>query len=286
MSTSMYYNYSGKMIGDVGDNFVGKKAEQMGEILTFENARNTAGHSVSFIAFVNTFSQNFTSNWNTQEALGRMDDIATFKNTTRAISVAWEIPSEDSQTALENLNRCNALIAMLYPEYTDKGTNDRGSYIMSKPPLVRLQYSNLIQTPKGGGLLGYITSLNWTPVLEMGSFHHGGDIYPKVISISVEFTVLHEATDTKKSAGPTGFFGSDTNNGLRHTNRYKDGSAGRQGGGWPFGGISSPNGRQPYVSPAEKRAQEAADRTASENNGSGDENDDPIDGDFDMEGLD
>ena len=274
------------MIGDVGDNFVGKKAEDMGEVLTFQNARNTTGHTVSFIAFVNTFSQNFNSNWNTQEALGRMDDIATFKNTTRSISVAWEIPSEDGQTALENLNRCNALIAMLYPEYTDKGTSDAGSYIMSKPPLVRLRYSNLIQTPKGGGLLGYITSLSWTPVLEMGSFHQGGDIYPKVISISIEFTVLHEATDTKKSAGPTGFFGSDTSNGLRVTNQYKDGSAGRAGGGWPFGGISQPNGRTPYVSPAEKRAQEAADRTASENEGSGTELDDPIDGDFDMEGTD
>lgn len=279
----MYYNYSGKLIGDVGDNFVGKKAEDMGEILTFQNARNS-GHTVSFIAFVSTFSQTFSSNWNEAEALGRMDNIATFKNTTRSISVAWEIPSEDAQTAIENLNRCNALIAMLYPSYTDKGNNDAGSYIMSKPPLVRMQYSNLIQTPKGNGLLGYITSLNWTPVLEMGSFHHGGDIYPKVISISIEFNVLHEATDSKKSAGPTGFFGNT--HGLRATSQYKDGTAGRAGGGWPFGGIPAPNGRTPYVSPAEKRAQEAADRAASENEGSGTENDDPIDGDFDIEGVD
>lgn len=245
-----YYNYSAGIIGDSNDSKMGDRATQMGELLVISDIRNP-NNTVSFIAFVNSFSQNFNSNWNQQEALGRMDDIATFKNTTRTISVAWDIPAPDMVTAKENLNRCNALISMLYPTYTNADTKDGGSFIMSKPPLVRLKYSNLIQnTFEGIGLKGYISSLSWTPVLEMGSFHSGGRIYPKVISISIEFTALHEPI---YSGGPTGYFG-DGASGLEPSNGFSN-SSGHHGAGtkdgWPFGGYSTPNNRvePPSMSP-------------------------------------
>ena len=241
-----YYFYSAGIIGDTNDNNMGERAADLGELLTITDIRDPL-NTVSFIAFVNSFSQNFVSNWNTQEALGRMDDIATFKNTTRTISVAWDIPAPDDQTARENLNRCNALISMLYPTYTNADTADGGSFIMSKPPLVRLKYSNLIANPRMGaaGLKGYITSLSWTPVLEMGSFHASGRIYPKVITISIEFTALHEPIS---KGGPTGYFG-DPNIGLSQNNGWGVLEKGANGeiGGWPFGGASASNNlrRQP-----------------------------------------
>ena len=230
-----YYNYSAGKIGDSNDNTMGKRADGLGEMLVISDIRNP-NNTVSFIAFVNSFSQNFVSNWNTQEALGRMDDIATFKNTTRTISVAWDIPAPDADTAKENLNRCNALIAMLYPTYTNADTKDGGSFIMSKPPLVRMKYSNLIQnTHDGIGLKGYISSLSWTPVLEMGSFHSIGRIYPKVLSISIEFTALHEPVH---SGGPTGYF--EVASGLQPSSgwgsNFEDRAAGMgPAGSWPFG---------------------------------------------------
>ena len=263
-----YYNYSAGIIGDSNDNNMGGRADGLGEMLVISDIRDP-NNTVSFIAFVSSFSQNFVSNWNTQEALGRMDDIATFKNTTRTISVGWDIPAPDADTAKENLNRCNALIAMLYPTYTNADTKDGGSFIMSKPPLVRLKYSNLISnTFEDIGLKGYITSLSWTPVLEMGSFHSAGKIYPKVISISIEFTALHEPV---YSGGPTGYF--ETASGLQPSKGWsfaEDERAAGMGvqGSWPFGiGLGGgPNFRQepPQQSPVSEEAPGDAEAEATE----------------------
>ncbi len=253
MSSELYYNYAGGN-NKYGQGMLGNKAGRLGELLEFYNARSSV-HRVSFLAFINDFSQNFSSDWNQQEALGRMDDIATFKKTTRTITVAWDIPAQDMQTAKENLNRCNSLIAMLYPDYTDKGTKEKGSYIMSKPPLVRVKYANLIAKGAGAteGLLGYITSLSWTPILEMGSFHGGTPsnpaIFPRVISLSVEFNVLHEETGAD-GRGPTGFYKQGGKNvTLRETSRYQNNSSGLYDGGWPFGGIPKKNERKGFDDP-------------------------------------
>ena len=238
-----YYNYSSGYVGDANDSKMGENAANIGEMLEISDIRNE-NNTVSFIAFVNSFSQNFTSNWNTQEALGRMDDIATFKNTTRQISVTWDVPAADTNTARENLNRCNALISMLYPTYTNADTANGGSYIMSKPPLVRIRYANLIaNTAQNTGLKGYITSLSWTPVLEMGSFHSAKAVYPRVITLSIEFTALHEPIG---KGGPTGYF-NDENSGLMPSSGYGSTDANNASGtklGWPFGGITAKNPRK------------------------------------------
>ncbi len=97
--------------------------------------------------------------------------------------------------------------------------------IISAPPLIKISFANLISgadAPKskgkdksgkpdepgsgkkkagdagsqdllaGSGLLGYIGSLNWKPALDMGMFSSGNKFYPKVISLSIDFTVLHQ----------------------------------------------------------------------------------------------
>ena len=65
------------------DDGAGLYADRKGHMLSFQNGRNA--DNVSFIAFLGSFSQNFVSNWNQEEVMGRMDPIATFKNTTRTI---------------------------------------------------------------------------------------------------------------------------------------------------------------------------------------------------------
>ena len=97
--------------------------------------------------------------------------------------------------------------------------------IISAPPLIKISFANLISSSEapttssksnkdkkvkedagkktkgkagsqdllaGSGLLGYIGSLNWKPVLDMGMFSSGNKFYPKVISLSIDFTVLHQ----------------------------------------------------------------------------------------------
>ena len=205
-----YFNFRGdqaKQGSIAADDGAGQYAEASGQLLTFTNNRDES--SVSFIAFLNSFSQAFQSNWNAEEVIGRMDSIATFKNTQRTVSVAWELPASNAAKASENLERCNKLISMLYPTYLRESAT-----VMAKSPLVRIKFANLITTETGGGQLGYVTSLNWNPVLEMGYYETAGKIFPKVISLSIEFTVLHKGM-------VTGF--------------HQEGGLGGLQKSWPFG---------------------------------------------------
>ena len=172
---------------------------------------------VHFPAFLTDFSQNFDATWNTEDVFGRMDPIATYQGTKRTMSLGFEIPSINREEARKNLAKCGQLVQMVYPVYN-------GAQILSKSPLVRIEFANLIsskssvpeavegtaqqattETPtqlnpsedtegvsKSNGLLGWITGLSWKPNLDMGMFTGNGELLPKVISISFSFNILHE----------------------------------------------------------------------------------------------
>jgi len=176
---------------------------------------------VHFPAFLTDFSQNFDATWNTEDVFGRMDPIATYQGTKRTMSLGFEIPSINKEEARKNLAKCGQLVQMVYPVYDPIA----GAQILSKSPLVRIEFANLIsskkdvasvqeganteggngQTPalesngeeqngvsKSNGLLGWISGLSWKPNLDMGMFTGNGELLPKVISISFSFNILHE----------------------------------------------------------------------------------------------
>ena len=37
-----------------------------------------------------------------------------------------------------------------------------------------------------------VPMVNWSPTIDMGMFEEKGKIYPKVVNLNVDFTVLHE----------------------------------------------------------------------------------------------
>jgi hypothetical protein len=165
-----------------------------------------------FPAFLTDFSQTFDATWNTEEVFGRMDPIATYQGTKRTISLGFDLPAGSSKEAKINLEGCSKLVKMVYPVYNKQD-------ILVKPPLVRIQFANLIKsdigidhdgdestktegdkktTPKVFGLLGWISGLSWKPNLEMGMFTTGEELYPKVVSLSFSFNVLHEKTPSQE----------------------------------------------------------------------------------------
>lgn len=179
-------------------------ATRTGALLEFKSM--ISGVNVIFKAFLTDFSQNFASTWNAENVFGRMDPIPTFDNTKRTISVGWDIPSYDITDAKNNLHKCSVLVQMLYPNYsatqnyTPQG-QDEGSFSatlansLTKPPLLKLKFANLISTSTPGtddGLLGWVDGINWQPKLDEGMFAHNGKFYPKVISLSCTFNVLHQ----------------------------------------------------------------------------------------------
>ena len=150
------------------------------------------------------------------------------------MSLGFDLPAGSVEEAKTNLEGCSELIKMVYPVYNNKN-------ILVKPPLVRIQFANLIKsdigidhdedgetytsstgsdgvsevvvtankkaTPEVFGLLGWISGLSWKPNLEMGMFTTGEELYPKVVSLSFSFNVLHEKTPSQKSTGMFPFGG-------------------------------------------------------------------------------
>jgi hypothetical protein len=183
---------------------VAKYARTTDSILTFQSTiakYKNKPLTVEFKAFLTEMSDNFQSSWETEEVYGRMDPIGTFKNTKRTISVGWTIPAANQEEAESNLDAIRSLTAMLYPGYSAGQVevttgNDTQTFTtansMSKPPLIRLSYANLIQSANGGGLLGWVDGFNVQPNLEMGFFIYNKFQFPKVYTMSCTFNVLHE----------------------------------------------------------------------------------------------
>ena len=187
----------------------------------------TANDSVSFSAFIDGFSDSFNSNWNAEEVFGRMDPIAVFSGTRRAISVSWKVPAANVTEAKRNLFQINKLISFLYPQYAEKGSSDCGATTINMGPLMRVKFGNLIQdSATGGGLLGYANGISYDHALEDGMFAFPNEFkkepdmkntvaplgtaqyYPKSVRLNMELTVLHEhelgfrQDNSPRSSGP------------------------------------------------------------------------------------
>ena len=154
---------------------------------------------VEFKGFITEMSDKFQSNWDSETVYGRMDPIGTFKNTQRTISLGWTIPAADLEEAKSNAVAVKSLTSMLYPGYATNPTNVKGidtfttSNSLSKPPLIRLKYANLIDSVGDEkGLLGWVDGFDITPTIDMGFFINGKDHYAKVYTMSCTFNVLHE----------------------------------------------------------------------------------------------
>ena len=181
--------------------------------------------SVYFKAFITTFSDTYSPNYNSTQVFGRTDPIHVYQNTSREISLAFDIPVASEGEAFENLGRVQKLIRMLYPGYANIGN----ALTLTEAPLVRVKVMNLlsredafatesksgtgekkeekqtfnkyftkyrsVQDP-GKGTLGVIKSCTFQHNLE--NPQHGvfpkdtNTILPKTISVNISFTPFHE----------------------------------------------------------------------------------------------
>lgn len=167
------------------------------------------GYKVRFSAFIENFSDAYNSEWSAEQVYGRMDPIATYMHTRRAIAVSWIVPAASSRQAKNNLSEVGKLISFLYPLYS---SNNQDSSVINMAPLVRVHFGNLIQDSETGkGLLGYLngftTDVDFT---DMGVFSEHdktqqnpdedfvrgpndfNEYYPKSIRLNFEMNVLHE----------------------------------------------------------------------------------------------
>ena len=151
---------------------------------------------VKFKGWVTSFNDSYQSNWNTEDAYGRMDPITTFQNTSRVITVEWDVIAAHMTEAKDNMASCEKLFKMLYPTYTS-GPDSAGA--LSGAPIFKLKFGNLIS--KAGepaladvstaGLMGTMGGFEYSPDFDAGFFLESGAMYPQTISLSAEFQVIH-----------------------------------------------------------------------------------------------
>ena len=202
------YNISNSPISKIVKEYI----NNTNSVLTIKSV--VTSNYVQFPAFLTDFSQTFDATWNTEEVFGRMDPIATYQGTKRTMSLGFDVPAGSLEEAKWNLEACSLLTTMVYPVYSDVG----GAQVLSKPPLVRVAFANLITSDavlnlgdlKNTGIikdsdsvLGWITGLSWKPNLEMGMFTGDGKLFPKIISISFSFNILHEKVLDQPSLAKT-----------------------------------------------------------------------------------
>jgi hypothetical protein len=154
---SKYYSVGSR------DQFIRKKMR-----LEFEHV--PTGKKVFFPAFIEMFSDAYNSNWNAEDVYGRMDPVANFINTRRALAVSWNVPADSYEHAAQNVAKMNRLISFLYPLYdTREGS---GATTINQGPLMRIRFGNLIRNAENGsGLLGYVNGFTFDPDFAEGVFY-------------------------------------------------------------------------------------------------------------------
>jgi hypothetical protein len=157
---------------------------------------------IGLFAMLENLSNSYAVNWTEEPVYGRNDPIAGYTNTTRGLTLNFKLVAANLAEARFNYNKTMgrggmervSLSNMLYPTYKEIGNYKT----IASPPIIALKHVQLVQsygsTIDGGFLLGYITSCNITPNFAEGSLEGGGNnfIYPKVINIGINFSVLHD----------------------------------------------------------------------------------------------
>lgn len=172
--------------------------------------------SVEFKAFITTFNDTFSQDWNSQPVYGRADPLYNFKQTTRKISLGFKMPAASESEAYENLTKIQKFSQFLYPNYT----SIQGAKTVSQGPLLRIKVMNLLQAvantenPTSGttyeqiytsygsggeGMLGFCSDVTFNFNLENeqgGAFEKSGSegtLLPKLIEVSIgSFNPIHE----------------------------------------------------------------------------------------------
>ena len=162
--------------------------------------------SVAFKAYIKDWSDKFDSQYKSEDVYGRNDPIHTFQGTSREISLTWQVVAASSGEATENLARVSMLAQFLYPSYKVENFNFGGESLevgtMTKAPLIKVRFANLIVdaengnlatvNAKHGGLLCAMTGLQVTADFDGGVVDGYGLSTPKIIELSTNLKVLHQ----------------------------------------------------------------------------------------------
>jgi hypothetical protein len=154
-STNVYYAKPGKhrIPADVVQKF--EKALDA-EYVPFYFHDMRTNEIIQFRAFLTTLTEDYTPNWESVEAYGRVDPIRIYKNTARRINLSFRVVSLDAQDFDNMWFKINKLVTLVYPQWSrgKRVTTADGklefsqpfSQLISSSPLVRLRVGDLVRS--------------------------------------------------------------------------------------------------------------------------------------------
>lgn len=111
---------------------------------------------VQFRAFLTALTEDYTPNWESIEAYGRVDPVRIYKNTTRRVNVSFRVVSLDPNDFDDMWFKINKLITLVYPQWsrgkrvkTTDGNLEFSqpfSQLISSSPIVRMRIGDLIKS--------------------------------------------------------------------------------------------------------------------------------------------
>lgn len=110
---------------------------------------------IQFRAFLTALTEDYTPNWESIEAYGRVDPIRIYKSTARRFSLSFRVVSLDSQDFDNMWFKINKLVTLVYPQWS-RGkratTEDKlefsqpFSQLISSSPIVRMRIGDLVRS--------------------------------------------------------------------------------------------------------------------------------------------
>ena len=104
---------------------------------------------IHFRAFLDSFSDNYTANWNQHNYVGRGETFYTYDKFTRNISLGWTVAAQSVEELTPMYTKLNYLASTLTPQYSENG--------YMRGPLVQLTVGGYLYEQ-----VGFITQLSYT----------------------------------------------------------------------------------------------------------------------------
>lgn len=110
---------------------------------------------ISFHAFLESISDDYTANYESSEGFGRVDPVKIYKSTTRKIGVSFRVVATSQMDFDDMWIKLNKLTTLVYPQYTAGRMITNGSdYTIRQPfsqligasPMIRLRLGDLFKS--------------------------------------------------------------------------------------------------------------------------------------------
>ena len=162
---------------------VGAHASGKNYIVTFKHI--ATGHSVSFPAAIQDFSDTHAPDTNEQTFTSQMDPMIQQDGTARNISFSFVIGNSSVDEARYNQQSVNLLLQMMYPRYDYGDRNAVGSYIEISG------LSFLRDSSTTNSTTCFITNLTYQLNTDQGFITPApGELYPILLTINISAQAL------------------------------------------------------------------------------------------------